>query len=243
MIGECLIKRLFGRGKRRMLNVKRQELKYLLHVHEARMLRRRLLSVVPRDPYSQNGGYFIRSLYFDNPANDGHYDRMEGYEMRKKFRLRIYEFSDKAIIKFEIKVKDNNTIVKETTLISRKDAEAVMKGNTDCLLGQSEILNRVYFYFRRHYYRPAVIVDYRRDAFFLDYNDIRVTFDTCLRKSSSVHSLFDANLKTIPVLHKRHIILEVKYNHFFPGWLTDLLSGFNFQRCAQSKYCFSRMLY
>ena len=224
-------------------NVKRQELKYLLHAHEARILRERLLAAVPRDPYSQNGGYFIRSLYFDNPANDSHYDRMEGFEMRKKFRLRFYEFSDKAIVKFEIKTKHNNTIVKETALISRKDAAAVMNGDTDCLPGQNEILNRVYFYFKRHYYRPTVIVDYHREAFFLDYNDIRVTFDTGLKKSGSVHSLFDADLMTIPVLERRHIILEVKYNHFFPGWLTDLLSGFDLQRCAQSKYCFSRMLY
>ncbi len=226
-----------------MPTIKRQELKYFLSPHEARIIRERLLVAVPRDEYSQEGSYFIRSLYFDNPANASYFDRNEGFETRRKFRIRLYEFTDKAVIKFEIKTKHNTVMSKETALITRADVTRILAGDYECLLRKKDpTLCKIYYHFKREFFTPAVIVDYQREAFTMDYNDIRITFDTILKKSREIGRVLDPTLRTIPVLERKHIILEVKYNHFFPGWLSDLLGGFNYQRCAQSKYCFARLV-
>lgn len=226
-----------------MNEVKRHELKYRVSAQEAWVLRDRLAKAMPRDPYSQNGPYFIRSLYFDTPANTSFFDRVEGFERRTKFRLRFYEFSEKSVVKFEIKSKWNHIIIKETAFVKKKDLADILAGRLDCLAESGDsTLKKIYYHFKTQVYMPVVIVDYHREAFKLDYNQIRITFDTHLSKSSEVTGLLDPSLKTIPVLEKEHVILEIKYNHFFPGWLGDLVGAQNFRMEAQSKYCFARMV-
>ena len=59
-----------------------------------------------KDQHDIDKGYFIRSLYFDTINNKAFYEKMEGIEERKKYRLRIYDTKDKNV-KFEIKKRIN----------------------------------------------------------------------------------------------------------------------------------------
>ena len=41
----------------------------------------------------KNGGYLIRSLYFDDYWNSAYEEKESGVLMRKKYRIRIYNYS------------------------------------------------------------------------------------------------------------------------------------------------------
>ena len=58
-------------------------------------------------------------------------------------------------------------------------------------------------------------MDYYREAFTMDYNHVRITFDSQLRKSTEIEAFADRNIRTVPVLDKAYVILEIKYNNFF----------------------------
>ncbi len=224
--------------------VLRFELKYPITLREIVLLRSKLSKVMAPDPNSsgQQGGYFIRSLYFDTPFNAAFREKTGGFEYRKKFRLRVYEFPHK-VIKFETKSKLNDMILKDSSSIYAKDLPELMRGRYDCLLNyKDEHLHRIYAEFKKLSYRPVVVVDYFREAFMLNFNQIRITLDSRLKKSNNIAGFSDQNLMTIPVLPMHFSVLEVKYNRFFPGWLKGLLSGFPLQRTANSKYCLSRIV-
>ena len=85
----------------------RHELKYIISEGEHRILARRLKSALAQDSYAaKNGGeYLIRSLYFDDPFDSALTEKLDGIQVRDKFRIRIYNYSDKTI-KLERKHKD-----------------------------------------------------------------------------------------------------------------------------------------
>jgi len=224
------------------LIVKRCELKYHINAQETLILKSRLAEFMNPDLHNMDNGYKIRSLYFDNCLSTSYYDKVEGFEKRTKYRLRLYDFSSKTL-KLELKHKLNDVIYKETSTISRHDMENLQNGNYDCLLHDNdETLRKIYYHFKRHYFEPVVIVDYFRTAYFLDFNRIRITFDSHLEKSNEVTEFSNPELMMIPVLEKNHIILEIKYNDFLPEWIYTLFRGARLVRSSASKYCLSRMI-
>ena len=81
----------------------RHEIKYLMSLGEAEFLATRLRLTLSQDPHAvKNGGtYFIRSLYFDTPFEKAVGEKADGVEFRDKYRIRIYNMSDKVIIEVE----------------------------------------------------------------------------------------------------------------------------------------------
>lgn len=224
------------------LRIVRREIKYQINLQEVALLKMRLDRLMTKDEYSAKGPYFIRSLYFDNILGLSYYQKLEGVDPRKKFRIRFYDFASTKV-KFEIKMKNGDRIDKRTAWIRVKDVEKIMSGDYDCLLeGDDPTLRQVYYDFIAGCYEPAVLVDYHRDAYVLDYNHIRVTFDTGLRKSKETGSYRMPGLVTVPAMDKGLAIMEVKYNDFLPGWLKDALEVARYQQCASSKYCLARMI-
>ena len=209
---------------------------------EAALLKTRLSPFLSKDPHSLGGAYFIRSVYFDNKSNESFREKVEGFENRRKFRIRFYDFT-LNFIKFEIKQKLNDLIVKHTARILKEDLPALFRGDYDCLLKyRSAVLNQIFYDFKCQLYEPVVVVDYYREAFFLDYNHIRITFDTRLKKTDAVNEFYREDLSLVPVLEDHYVILEVKYDDFLPNWFGDLCQASRYQRVATSKYCLSRMI-
>ena len=68
----------------------RHELKYLISYADKAELTVRLAPVLHLDPHAQQGGYFIRSLYFDDYWNTAYEEKDAGVLLRKKYRIRIY---------------------------------------------------------------------------------------------------------------------------------------------------------
>jgi len=90
----------------------RHEGKYLIGLKGKELLTQRFGSILSLDRHAQNGGYTIRSLYFDDYWNSAYEEKEAGILMRKKYRIRIYNFSDRSI-KLERKKKFGQYIYKE----------------------------------------------------------------------------------------------------------------------------------
>lgn len=224
------------------LQVQRHELKYYINRIDYEYCKSVLKHLMKRDSYQQNDvGYFIRSLYLDDTYNNSVQEKLAGIENRDKYRLRIYNF-DQEWVKLERKRKHNHYTRKTTAIITKDEALNVIKGNYEDLLNYKHPdTNSLYFDLKQTYFRPVVIVDYIRDAFMLDYNNIRVTFDKHLRNNDQDFNLFSPHIVTEPLQRDEVIIMEIKFNHFLPPWFKNIFKLESVTSSAISKYCQSRM--
>jgi hypothetical protein len=219
----------------------RNEVKYYISYLDYFKIRQILSNFLKADANAASTrGYWIRSLYFDTPDNREYVEKIVGVEKRKKIRLRIYDTNDRKI-KLEIKNKYNTYMKKETTYLDREQAMRLVHGDKSFLLeSRNTILNRVYYLMSKEYYMPVVIVDYYRDAFIENFNNIRITFDRDISACATDFDIFSTNLHLFPVFDCMTIVMEVKYNHFLPAWLKRVLSCIKTVNSAISKYCYSR---
>lgn len=225
-----------------MLTVLRREEKYALDLAEAICYASRFSALLQPDPFSHSGSYAVRSLYFDTADDKDFFDKLNEQNLRRKIRLRIYSPDDRTA-KLELKQKENIYQKKRSLSISREDAAALINGNFSVLLKKDEPLAAELFaIMTEECYRPKSIVEYQRRAFIAKENNIRITFDSHICATECDFDLFSANLPLYPVIDFSKTILEVKYNRFLPGYLSDIISQVDRRRFSASKYCFSRKL-
>ena len=97
----------------------RHEQKYYISPGDAQYLSLLLRRTMQTDPHANaRNEYHIRSLYFDDCFNSAMSDKLDGVMHRHKYRIRIYNFSDK-IIRLERKSKRGDYISKLSCSISR----------------------------------------------------------------------------------------------------------------------------
>ena len=209
----------------------RHELKYYITLGEYELLQRKLSLTMERDAFAKkNGGeYFIRSLYFDDRDDSAFREKLSGIDERDKFRIRIYDMRD-DVIKLECKHKSNGYIKKQSIGLSRKEYEKLISGDRLFLLNRPEpFARRMYLEFAQRALKPAVIVDYTREAFVFPMEDVRVTFDKNVRTGLRSVDMFNAGM-----------VLEIKFNRFLPTYIRSLLQLEASQRSAISKYVLCR---
>ncbi len=74
----------------------RHELKFLISSDTFLRLYYRLRPLLHHDSHGdEEGGYGIRSLYFDDDAKRGIFEKLAGSDPRSKYRVRIYNNSDR----------------------------------------------------------------------------------------------------------------------------------------------------
>lgn len=218
------------------MEVSRTEDKYLLGEAERENLKRLFDPLLRKD---RGQAYWIRSVYFDNPYNRDWAEKIIGENQRKKIRLRVYS-RDTDTVKLEIKNKTGKFSRKETVTISRDDALKMLEGDFEGLLKYgSPTANRVYAFSKSDLLRPVTTVDYYREAYWLPFNDIRLTFDYAIQASKSC-DLFGERLPMVPLLEPGRLVLEVKYNGFLPRYLTAAISSVSPTQTTVSKYCTAR---
>lgn len=223
------------------LKVFRHELKYFINYQEYISLSNKLKHLMKRDKYADpNGNYHIRSLYFDDYNDTALFEKQLGILNRKKYRMRIYNLSD-DVIKLEKKSRRGQYIYKESFSLSREQADNILNSNYEFLLDLDNTLARQFYLdIKTKLFRPKVIVDYIREAYILDYNRIRITFDKYLKTGLGETRLFDESLPVISAVDEPCFILEIKYNNFLPDYLKSALQIQSHQRQAISKYVFCR---
>jgi len=219
------------------LKVFRHEFKYYINYLEYESLKRRLKSVLKKDRFSnESGNYHIRSLYFDDFSNTALYEKQSGILTRKKFRIRIYNI-DSSIIKLEKKSRKGQFIHKESAMLTLENYKDIVSGNINFLISSdNKLLREFYIELSTLALKPNVIVDYIREAYVYDVNNIRISFDKFLRTGLNKIDLFDKELPTIDVMEEPKMILEIKYDHFLPDFIRNLLQLSSQQRYAISKF-------
>lgn len=214
----------------------RHELKYLISYGQKADLNVRMAPLLDRDSHAWNGSYLIRSLYFDDYWNTAYQEKIDGVLLRKKYRIRIYDYND-AVIKLERKRKSDSWIYKEDAPLTHDEFDRILNGDYGFLKDSPHQLCRE-FYIEcvSNMMRPRVIVDYDREPWILQAGTVRVTFDMDVRAAVGGYDIFDRTLPTIPVLEPGKLVMEVKFTEFLPQFVRDLLPGKAHELTAVSKY-------
>ena len=219
----------------------RHELKYFINRAELAALRARLRPVLALDSHCVGGRpYVIRSLYLDDVDDSAYMDKVNGVRDRDKYRIRIYRHSDEEIF-LERKRKLGDLIQKSSAQITRRLCEQIISGDPRGLQTSSNpLLQDVYVQMRTKLLRPAVIVDYEREAYLHPAENVRITFDLKLRTGLHSHELFNPAIPTVCPLDAGLEILEVKFDNYLPDYIRALLDGIQADRSAVSKYVLCR---
>lgn len=219
----------------------RHEEKYIISDADAELLAIRLRSALRSDPNAEDGGYFIRSLYFDDPFNTAVSEKVDGIEYRDKWRIRIYNLSDR-MIKLERKHKNGQFIKKDSLTLSKRECRALCAGAYGFLLHREEpFAKEAYGEMVTKHLMPKVIVDYDREPFVFPVEDVRITLDRNIRTGLYSVDLFNPRTITYPATEfAGQCILEVKFNAYLEPYVAELLGLNAAQRSAASKYLFCR---
>lgn len=222
--------------------VLRHELKYIINDHEYLWMRDRLAATMPLDRNADPAtrGYFVRSLYYDDPMDSALWDKADGTKVRQKYRLRIYNHSDRRI-QLERKAKVDYYTAKDSASIDREQCDRLLRGEFEAIYDpQSPLFKDFYARLRAGCYRPKVLVDYFREAYVLPVGNVRITFDRDIRSANYDVDLFSGRNGNVAVLEPHTLVMEVKYDEFLPPHIRMVLQGVVGQRMAVSKYVLCR---
>lgn len=215
----------------------RYEIKYLISEKEYDIISRRLKYFLKSDTHYEKSSYKVSNIYFDDYNNQALFQKLEGLENRKKYRIRYYD-DDLSFIRFECKIKENQMVRKESMVIDENDYRKLLSGQMSKEPVNHGLLNGnliSYFFLHRFLFKPVLIVDYDREAYNFGLSDIRITIDKKL-KYGDVNSLV-----RLPYYHQPVYILEIKYQRFLPSFIKNLLQLTSCEQLAISKYTMCRL--
>ncbi len=204
------------------------------------VLRRRLSAVMKQDVHAVDGKYLIRSLYFDNSSDKALREKIDGVNVREKFRIRYYN-NDTALIHLEKKSKTNGLCLKESASLSFEQAQAIANGDYG-LIAESgtPLIQELYSKMMSEGLRPKTIVDYTREPFVFAPGNVRVTLDYNIRTGITSTDFLNADCVTVPT-GDTSIILEVKWDEYLPDIIRDAVQIPNCRTGAFSKYAVCRI--
>lgn len=218
----------------------RHEWKHEISSEDRLILRQRLSAVAQRDPHAKDGKYFIRSLYFDNASDKALREKIDGVNLREKFRIRFYN-GDTSLIHLEKKSKVNGLCLKESTSLTREQAQALADGNFDWMMQSGvPLIQELYSKMMSQGLRPKTIVDYTREPFVFAPGNVRVTIDYDIRTGMRCTDFLNPGCVTVPA-GDAPIILEVKWDEFLPDIIRDAVQLESRRVGAFSKYAVCRI--
>ncbi len=215
---------------------KRHEIKVVLTYPQYVELRARIAGIMTPDPHMPGPeGYRIQSIYFDTIKKDAYYEKDSGVQHRNKYRIRSYNGDDSFLV-LENKEKIDDRISKSSARITRADHDAILAGDFTPLLAYDDPLCReVYGLHQTSGLKPAVIIEYQRQAYVHPLSMVRVTFDSLISAGINTVDMFDPKLVTRPLFPQREVVLEVKYGEYYPMYLKQILQN-NGIKLAVSKF-------
>lgn len=219
----------------------RHELKHYINHADLIQLRSRLPFVMGRDENAGgNGGYRIRSLYFDNYDDKALREKIDGVDDREKFRLRLYN-ANPSYIRLEKKSKKGGLCFKQSTAITPDACHELLAGNYEPLRESGDALHlELYAKIRHELLRPKSIVDYQREAFVFLAGNVRVTLDYDIRTSFNAADFLSPRYISVPI--PEVTVLEIKYDNFLPELIRGVAALASRQSTAFSKYAAARII-
>ena len=219
----------------------RHELKYQVSDAQVQMLKNRITHLIPADSHAgADGTYTIRSLYFDDYENRCLRENEDGTDPREKFRIRIYNHSDRRIT-LECKRKERGKTHKTSCPLTRQQTELLMQGRIlPDISSQPPLLQKLTMLMMTRRMRPVVIVEYDRIPYVYKDGNVRITLDTNIRSSSAVERFLDEQIPNRPVMPAGQQLLEVKYDEYLPDFIYRALQLHSLRQTAFSKYYICR---
>jgi len=218
----------------------RHEWKHEISYADLLAIRQRLRAVAESDPHAENGRYLIRSLYFDNLSDKALREKIDGVNMREKFRIRYYN-GDPSVIHLEKKSKRAGLGTKYSAELTKDEAQSIVDGELDWMMASGRpLVQELYCKMRYQGLRPKTIVDYTREPFIYRPGNVRVTFDYDIRTGLSCTDFLNPDCVTIPA-GDAPILLEVKWDAFLPSVIRDCVQTPGRRVEAFSKYAQCRI--
>lgn len=215
----------------------RHELKFLVTNVDKTELRNVLQHFCHHDRHAIDGFYSISSLYFDDIYHTAYQEKLDGVEIRKKYRIRIYNCSD-SVISLECKYKNGQYIHKESVKLTRDEYDSILEGNISFLLEKKEPLAKEFYVdYKTALLRPCVNVVYEREPFIYDAGTVRITFDENIRAARCTDDLFDPSAPSWAVLPPGLLVLEVKFTGLLPERIRTIFLKCGYVQSQASKFC------
>lgn len=228
----------------------RNEIKYYIKPSMVHPILDQCRTFVEHDEHALNRPdyrYTIRSLYYDSPKLDFYWEKVDGIKVRRKLRIRSYnEYTKDSVAFLEIKRRYGTSIVKERAKYNFDEIVEIMSDPEKIWLtyeqsaNHSLVLGKWVDNIVRWSLEPTILVTYEREPYvgrFNDENDVRLTLDYNVRAryTESPAEIFNEDNMT-PVVSDR-VILELKFNHFMPKWMRQMVQSMNLKQLSISKYC------
>lgn len=219
----------------------RHEYKYLVSTGELMLIRSRLKNLLKRDTHQNNvSGYLITSLYFDDIDDHCWKETVGGYDLRHKFRLRIYEHNS-DIIKLERKSKIHGMTSKKSVNITRSECLEFMQGRIPEIKANHDMdKTAMLCQMKMEGMQPKCIVQYNREVFVYPIGNVRITFDQNICGTHKYQAFLNDRISAFPLLDTDMHVLEIKYDDFFPQFIKDALETESLMRTSISKYAYAR---
>lgn len=217
----------------------RHEWKHEINYSDMLVLRQRLSAVASPDVHAVNGKYMIRSLYFDNLSDKALREKIDGINIREKFRIRCYAHND-SLFHLEKKSKINDLCLKESADLTRQEVKDILDGSYDWMLqSKHPLIQELYSKMMSQGLRPKTIVDYTREPFVFAPGNVRVTLDYNIRTGMHSTDFLNPDCVTVPA-GDAPIILEVKWDAYLPDIIRDAVQLTGCRVGAFSKYAVCR---
>ena len=218
----------------------RHEWKHAINYTDLLVIRQRLRAVAKPDEHARDGQYLIRSLYFDNARDKALREKIDGVNMREKFRIRYYN-GDTTLIHLEKKSRRSGLGTKYSAVLSAEEVQKILDGDLDWMRDcDRPLVQELYCKMRNQGLRPKTIVDYTREPYVFRPGNVRVTFDRNIRTALSCRDFLNPDCVTIPA-GDAGIILEVKWDEFLPEIIRAAVQMPGRRVTAFSKYAQCRV--
>ena len=179
-------------------------------------------------------------MYFDQADDKCWKDTVNGYDIRHKYRLRIYNHNSEDI-KLERKSKVRGMTSKKTVSVTREECLDFMHGRIPIIKGDTDPEKvKILCQMKMAGMKPKCIVQYSREVFVYPVGNVRITFDENICGTNKVTEFLDQRISAIPLLDTNTHVLEVKYDDYFPQFIKDALDIETLMRTSISKYAYAR---
>lgn len=178
----------------------------------------------------------MQSVYFDDPDATAFFEKLDGIEKRRKYRIRYYN-NDLSYVRLEKKEKIGNLCRKTSERIDAAQAERFCLAEPDGAAQSGGLIGEFSHLILRECYRPLLFLSYQRKAFVYPAGNVRITLDFALSAGRFSGNLLNPTLSAIPFLDGSQTILEVKFDSFLPPFISELMEDVPKQICAISKFC------
>ena len=218
----------------------RHEWKHEISLADMYAIRQRLRAVATPDPHAVDGKYHIRSLYFDNASDKALREKIDGVNMREKFRIRYYN-GDTTLIHLEKKSKRNGLGTKFSADLTAEEAQKIVDDDIAWMMDSDRpLVQELYCKMCYQGLRPKTIVDYTREPYIFRPGNVRVTFDYDIRTGMGSTDFLNPDCVTVPA-GDAPILLEVKWDEYLPDIIKAAVQTPGRRAAAFSKYAQCRI--